>query len=87
MYKVGDKVYLSLRNIQIDKLNKKLDARAAKFIVLEIISLSIYKLDIPPEIYNIFNIDLLQPAAIDPLSSQVIDDTQPPVILIDNDIE
>ena len=44
-YKVGDKVYLSLRNIRTERPSKKLDARAIKFIVLEVISPTSYKLD------------------------------------------
>ena len=31
--------------------------------------------------------DLLRPAAIDPLSSQVLDDLQPPAIMVDGEEE
>lgn len=31
--------------------------------------------------------DLLRPAAIDPLSSQVLDDSQPPAIMMDGEEE
>jgi len=83
-YQVGDKVYLSLRNIRTDKPSKKLNARAAKFTVLEVISPSAYRLNTPPGIHNVFNVDLLRPAANDPLPSQVVDDPQPPAILVDD---
>ena len=83
-YKVGDKVYLSLWNIQTDRPNKKLNARAAKFIIIKVISPSVYRLNTPPGIYNIFNIDLLQPVIDDPLPSQVVDDPQPPIIHVDD---
>ena len=58
-YKVGNKVYLSLRNIQINKPSKKLSNRATKFTVTEVISPLSYRLDIPLGIYNVFNVNLL----------------------------
>ncbi len=84
-YKVGDKVYLSLRNIRTERPSKKLDARAAKYTVIEVVSPSAYRLNTPPGIHNVFNVDLLRPAATDPLPSQVVDDLQPPAILVDDD--
>lgn len=84
-YKVGDKVYLSLRNIRTNRSSKKLENRSAKFTVVEIISPLSYRLDTPPGIHNVFHVDLLRPAADDPLPSQVVDDPQPPAISIDNE--
>jgi hypothetical protein len=86
-YKVGDKVYLNLRNIRTDRPSKKLDSRAAKFTVTEVVGPSAYRLDTPPGIHNVFNVDLLRPAADDPLPSQLVDDPQPPAILVDNEEE
>ena len=68
-YKVGDKVYLSLRNIRIDKPSKKLGDRATKFTVTEVISPLSYRLDTPLGIYNVFNVNLLRPIADDLLPS------------------
>ena len=69
MYKVEEKVYLSLQNVHTDKLNKKLDDQAVKFTVTEVISSSSYRLNTPLGIHNVFNVNLLQPAANDLLLS------------------
>ncbi len=83
-YKVGDKVWLSLENIKTDRPSKKLDARHAKFTVIEVIGSHSYRLDTPPGIYNVFHSRLLRPANSSPLPGQVIEESQPPAILIDN---
>ena len=84
-YKVGDKVYLSLKNIRTQRPSKKLDARSAKFTVLEVVNPASYRLNTPPGISNVFHVDLLRPAANDPFPSQVLDDPQPPAIQVDGD--
>ena len=83
-YKVGDKVYLRLRNVRTQRPSKKLDAWSAKFTVLEVINPASYRLDTPPGIHNVFNVDLLRPATVDLFPSQVLDDLQPPAIQVDN---
>ena len=83
-YRVGDKVYLSLRNIRTDRSSKKLDARSAKYTIIEVINPSSYRLDTLLGIYNVFNVDLLRPAPTDPLPSQIIADSQPPAILVED---
>lgn len=83
-YKVGDKVWLSLENIKTDRPSKKLDARYAKFKVLEVIGSHSYKLDTPPGIHNIFHTRLLRPANSSPLPGQVVEESQPPALLVDN---
>ena len=83
-YKVGDKVYLSLRNVRTDRPSKKLDSRSAKYTVTEVVNPSSYRLDILHGIHNVFNVDLLRPASTDPLPSQVVDDSQPSPVLIDD---
>ena len=78
---------MSLRNVRTDRPNKKLDNRSAKFTIIEVVSPSAYRLDTPPGIHNVFNVDLLRPAADDPLPSQVVDDPQPPAVLVDDEEE
>jgi transposase InsO family protein len=86
-YKVGDKVWLDLRNIRTDRPSKKLDAKHAKFTVLERVGSHAYKLNTPPSIHNVFHTMLLRPAATDPFPSQRNDDYQPPAELIDGEEE
>jgi hypothetical protein len=38
-------------------------------------------------IHPVFHVELVRPAAIDPLPSQVVDDTQPPPLLVDGEEE
>lgn len=45
------------------------------------------ELSVPRGIHPIFHVDLVRPAATDPLPSQVVDDSQPPPIVIDNELE
>jgi len=82
-YQVGQKVWLDLRNIKTNRPSKKLDARHAKFTVLEKIGSHAYRLDTPPGIHNVFQTYLLRPAADDPFPSQKQTDWQPPAIIND----
>ena len=84
VYKVRDMVYLSLRNIKTKRPSKKLDNRSVKFTITKVIGLLSYRLNTPPGVHNVFHADLLRPAATDPLPSQVVDDPQPPTIIIDD---
>jgi Chromo (CHRromatin Organisation MOdifier) domain len=86
-YKVGDKVWLNLKNIRTTRPSKKLDSKAGKFTVLEVIGPQSYRLDVPRGVHNAFNVDLLRPAGTDPFPSQKQDDTQPPPVLIDDQQE
>lgn len=86
-FKVGDKVWLSLRNIRTDRPAKKLDAKQAKFTVTEIVGSHSYRLDTPPGIHNVFHSKLLRLASYDPLTSQVQDDTQPQPKLVQQEDE
>lgn len=76
-YRVGDKVWLSLRNIQTTRSSKKLDWKNAKYTVTEVIGSHSYRLDTPTGIHNVFHSDLLRLASTDPLESQATDDSQP----------
>jgi hypothetical protein len=80
-FKVGDKVWLNLKNIKTDRPSKKLDWRHAKYTVTKVISSHAYELDVPPGVWNRFHITLLRPAATNPLPSQQQDDTQPLAII------
>ena len=82
-FKVGDKVWLNLKNIKTDRPCKKIDWRHAKYTVTRVISSHAYELDVPPGIANRFHVVLLRPAATDPLPSQRRDDAQPPAIISD----
>lgn len=68
-YKIGDKVWLNLRNLRTDRPSKKLDDKAAKFTITEVIGSYNYKLDVPGAVHNVFHVDLLRPAGTDPLPS------------------
>jgi hypothetical protein len=41
----------------------------------------------PTGVYPVFNVELVRPVATDPFPSQLVDDTQPPPIEIDNEVE
>jgi RNase H-like domain found in reverse transcriptase/Reverse transcriptase (RNA-dependent DNA polymerase)/Integrase zinc binding domain/Chromo (CHRromatin Organisation MOdifier) domain len=86
-YKMGDKVWLNLKNIRTTRPSKKLDSRAGKFTILEAMGPQTYRLDVPSGVHNVFNVDLLRPAGTDPLPSQRQDDTQPPPVLIEGQEE
>lgn len=86
-YKVGDKVWLHLKNLKTDRPSKKLDDKAAKFTVIEVVGSHNYKLDIPGAVHNVFHVDLLRPAGMDPLPSQIQDDYQPPPVQVDGQDE
>ena len=86
-FKVGDKVWLSLRNVRTTRESKKLDAKQAKYTVLEVVGTHSYRLDTPPGIHNVFHSQLLRPASYDPLVGQEQDDTQPNPEILEDDEE
>ncbi|PKS07309.1 hypothetical protein jhhlp_005911 [Lomentospora prolificans] len=59
-FKVGDKVWLWVKNYSLLHLLKKLDWLHYKYMVIVVLSASIIELDIPGNIYKYFNVDLLQ---------------------------
>src|ERR1700722_1202685 len=69
-YQVGQKVWLDLRNIKTNRPSKKLDARHAKFTVLEKIGSHAYRLDTPPGIHNVFHTYLCRRPAGTPFPSR-----------------
>ena len=76
-YKVGDKVWLDLRNVRTDRKSKKLDAKNAKFTVIEIIGSHAFRLNVPEGIHNVFHSNLLRPSYEDRFPSQKTNDDQP----------
>ena len=86
-FKVGDKVWLSLRNVRTTRESKKLDAKQAKYTVLEVVGTHSYRLDTPPGIHNVFHSQLLRPASYDSLVGQEQDDTQPNPEILEDDEE
>ena len=87
IYKEDNPVWLNLKSIHSMRPYKKLDWLHARYRVLEIPSSHTVKLDTPGDIHPIFHIDLVRPAASDPLPTQVIDDSRPPPIEIDSELE
>lgn len=86
-FKVGDKVWLNLKNIHTTRPCKKLDAKQAKYTVIQIVGSHSYRLDTPPGIHNVFHSDRLKLVASDPLPLQTCDDMQPGSILVENNDE
>ena len=85
--RIGDRVWLNLKNIITDRPYKKLDWKNGKYTVLKVISNYNYRLDTPPRIYNVFYISLLKRAADNPFPSQRRGDFRPPVIIMDGEEE
>ncbi|OJD11347.1 hypothetical protein ACJ73_09559 [Blastomyces percursus] len=83
-YKIGDKVWLDLRNIRTDRPSEKLDRRCSKFPVIEKIGSHAYRLNTPPGIHPVFHTWLLRPAKNNRLPSQTQTDWQPPAIIAEN---
>jgi hypothetical protein len=86
-YKVGDLVWLDLRHVRTDRTSKKLDARSAKFKIIERIGSHAYRLDTPPGIHNVFHTMLLRPASTNPFPSQTTTEHRPGPIIVGDDEE
>ena len=81
-YKVGNKVWLNLKNVRISRLLKKLDHKNTKFTIIKVISSYSYRLSTPPKIYNVFYTTLLRPAINNPFPSQAMYNNQPLPLII-----
>ena len=83
-YDIGDKIWLSTRNIIADRPSKKLDHKMlGLFDVIGIKNVSV-ELQLPPsmKIHNVFHPNLLRKKSIDPLTNQV--NEPPPPVIINN---
>jgi hypothetical protein len=87
VYKEGDMVWLNLRHVRTARPSKKLDWLHAKYTVKRVVSSHAVELDVPTGIHPVFHVDLLRPAASDPLPSQTRDDAQESPVLIDDHLE
>ena len=68
-YKIGDKIWLSIKNIKTEWLSKKLDYKQIGIFKVQEPVRSSYKLDLPSstKIYNMFYLNLLRSVATNPL--------------------
>ncbi len=66
---MGDKVWLSLRNIKTNRPSKKLDWVYTKYRIVGVPSPLLVTLDVPRGLYPYFYIDLVERAVLDPLPS------------------
>ena len=88
-FAVGDKVWLSRRNIRTNRPTRKLDDRfLGPFLIKEKISSHAYRLDLPAsmsKIHNVFSVNLLEPYAENAIPGRI----QPPPgpIEVDGDQE
>lgn len=85
LFRVGDKVWLHLKNISTPQPKKKLAWVNAKYTITKIISPHVVELDVPSKIFPRFHVQLIKRASEDPLPSQKIDDTQPPPVFPNNE--
>jgi hypothetical protein len=67
-YKVGDRVWLDLRNVRTK--GGKFSTRQNTYYVTELVGEKAVKLDMPGSLHKTFNVDLLRPVPDDPLPSQ-----------------
>ena len=86
-FKMGDKVWLDLRNVCTTQPSKKLDDKHAKYTVTEMIDSHSFCLNTSSGIHNVFHSDKLCLAASDPFLSQQTDDSHPPSEIINGEEE
>jgi len=75
-FKKEDKVWLNFKNIHIDCLCKKSDAKNVKYIIVKKISSHFFCLNTLSDIHNVFHSVMLQSAVMNVLSSQCMTNSQ-----------
>jgi len=75
-FKKEDKIWLNLKNICMNHLCKKFDAKNVKYIIVKKISSHSFCLNTSSDIHNVFHSVMLQSAVINTLSSQHTTDSQ-----------
>lgn len=88
-YKVGDMVWLNTKNLITKRPGRKLEnVNGGKYAIKKIISPHAVKLELPPslQIYPVFHVNLLEPAATNPPHSGYV---QPPgqSLIVDGKVE
>ena len=76
-FRVGDRVYLRLKNWATGRPSKKLDWMCGTYTVKEAIGTHAVRLDTPPPTHPVFHVSLVKRAASDPLPSQKTEPWQP----------
>jgi len=76
-FKKEDKIWLNLKNIHMNCLCKKFNAKNVKYIIVKKISSHSFHLNTSSGIYNVFHLIMLQLTVINTLSSQCTTDSQP----------
>jgi predicted aspartyl protease len=85
-YKVGDMVWLDLRNVRTTRESKKLDWKCEKYQVARVRDPYWVELAVPWETKT-YHVDKLRPAASDPLPSQQINDSNPAAVVVRDDAQ
>jgi len=76
-FKKEDKIWLNLKNIHMNCLCKKFDAKNVKYTIVKKISSHSFCLNTSSSIHNMFHSVMLQSAVMNTLSSQCTTDSQP----------
>ncbi len=76
-FKKEDKVWLNLKNIHMNHLCKKFDAKNDKYTIVKKINSHSFCLNTSSSIHNVFHSVMLQSAVMNALSSQCMTDSQP----------
>ena len=81
-YEVGDKVWLSTRNIKTERTSKKLDHKMIRPYRVKKLVGSSCQLELPPsmKIHDVFHTSMLRKASDDPLPGQ-INEPPPPIVV------